>query len=80
MALPQLALTLPALTNYHVQIVTRLASGYPVLYVWIAITIIEDRRIRFLSREFSLSRMILTWFIMYAIIQGALFASFLPPA
>lgn len=80
LALPQLLLALPALTHYHVQIITRLASGYPALYVWVARAAVEGRTLRLLGRELALGRLVVSFFVMYAIVQGALFASFLPPA
>ncbi|KAK0384705.1 hypothetical protein NLU13_7183 [Sarocladium strictum] len=73
LAASQTALALLAITNYHVQIISRISSAYPVWYWWIAHSLIEsDRR--------STGRVISTFMIMYAGIQGGLFASFLPPA
>ena len=73
MALVQVVLALLAATSYHVQIITRLSSGYPVWYWWLA---------RELSKglEGKLGRRVLMFMVTYALIQGALFASFLPPA
>lgn len=36
MSIAQALLALLTITSYHVQIVTRLASGYPVWYIWLA--------------------------------------------
>ncbi|KAL9106527.1 MAG: hypothetical protein Q9227_008442 [Pyrenula ochraceoflavens] len=36
LALPQTAITILMVTYSHVQIVTRIASGYPLLYYWLA--------------------------------------------
>ena len=70
-ALPQAALAVLALTSYHVQIVTRLASGYPVWYWWLAHSIYQgDRRAGGVVR----------WMVMYGVVQAGLYASFLPPA
>ena len=77
---PQIALATLALTSYHVQIVTRLSSGYPVWYWWLASLILEDRKTSFLGRKWSLGFIISRWMVIYAIVQGGLFASFLPPA
>ena len=69
----QLFIAVLAITNYHVQIITRLASAYPVWYWWIASSLLgqTDQKSGF---------MIATFMIMYAGVQGSLFASFLPPA
>lgn len=73
MALSQVILSLLAITSYHVQIITRLASGYPIWYWWLA-------RILGHGKTSSLGGKVVVFMIMYATIQGALFASFLPPA
>ncbi|KAI1322733.1 glycosyltransferase family 76 protein [Xylariaceae sp. FL0255] len=72
-AVPQLVLALLAITNYHIQIITRISSGYPLWYFWLA---------ALLSRQATAGygQGIVLFMIMYAGIQGALFASFLPPA
>lgn len=81
LAIPQMFLAVLALTTYHVQIITRLSSGYPVWYWWLAHVIVEDdRKILLLGRRIKLGASIVKWMVMYAIIQGGLFASFLPPA
>lgn len=69
-AMPQLVLALLAITNYHVQVITRLASGYPLLYIWLAEQISKSARPNWTVR----------YFIIYGLIQAGLFASFLPPA
>ena len=79
-AVPQAVLTLLALTSFHVQIITRIATAYPLLYVWMARAIVEARTIRILGKDRDLSKGLIRWTIMYGIIQGGLFASFLPPA
>ena len=73
MALAQTALTVLALTSYHVQIITRISSGYPVWYWWLAASLNNGRKAK-------LGNGIVMFMVMYASIQGALFASFLPPA
>ena len=72
-ALPQAVLAVLAITNYHVQVITRLSSGYPVWYWWLACAIIDRTQ----SLRPSL---VVRWMTMYGMIQGGLFASFLPPA
>ncbi|KAI1118189.1 GPI mannosyltransferase 2 [Nemania sp. NC0429] len=73
MASVQLILTATAITNYHVQIITRVSSGYPLWYWWLA-NLLSD------GRTAGTGKNIVLFMIMYASIQGALFASFLPPA
>ena len=80
LSLPQITLAVLALTNYHVQIITRLASGYPVWYWWLATTICRDEKLASLQRSWNVSQIATRWMVMYAVIQGGLFASFLPPA
>lgn len=71
LAVSQLLLTLLTLTTAHVQIITRISSAYPV-WLWYATVpstkgnVIVGNLARFM--------------VMYAVIQGGLFASFLPPA
>ena len=79
-ALPQIILAILALSTYHVQIITRLSSGYPIWYWWIARLIVEDRAIDFWRRRVKPSAWIVRWMILYGVIQCGLFASFLPPA
>lgn len=79
-AIPQLILSGLALTNYHVQIITRLSSGYPVWYLWLTSIILEDRKLNLVGRKWRLGRGLIRWIVLYALIQGGLFASFLPPA
>ena len=72
-ALPQAVLAALAVTNYHVQVILRLSSGYPVWYWWLALSMLRtDRAV--------ISRCIVQAMVMYAMIQGCLFAGFLPPA
>lgn len=71
-AVPQLLLVLLTLSTAHVQIITRLASAYPV-WLWYITTIVRGQ-----GKQHSLS--LIRYMVMYAIIQGGLYASFLPPA
>ncbi|KAI1178328.1 GPI mannosyltransferase 2 [Nemania sp. FL0916] len=73
MAVAQLILTALAITTYHVQIITRISSGYPLWYLWLA-KLLSD------NKTASTGKNIVLFMVMYASIQGALFASFLPPA
>lgn len=70
-ALVQSVLALAALTSFHVQIVTRVASGYPLWYAWVARGVEERKR---------WGQWVVRWAVMYALIQGVLYAGFLPPA
>ncbi|ORY13076.1 GPI mannosyltransferase 2 [Clohesyomyces aquaticus] len=80
LALPQLALAVLAATNFHVQIVSRLASGYPIWYLVVAKWAIDRRSSQGPAKQEVLSQWVIRWMIMYSVIQGILFANFLPPA
>lgn len=80
LAIPQMILAVLSLTTYHVQIITRLSSGYPVWYWWLASMIVENRGSHLLGRKRKMGKLIVRWMVAYALIQGGLFASFLPPA
>lgn len=73
MAAAQTLLVLFALTSHHVQIITRLSSGYPIWYWWLARALVD-------GQKSGVAGGIVVFMIMYASIQGVLFASFLPPA
>ncbi|KAL7926687.1 glycosyltransferase family 76 protein [Trichoderma austrokoningii] len=73
LAVVQTLIATLAITNFHVQIISRLSSGYPVWYWWIAGSLGGDKYRKVASR-------IVVFMVMYASIQGGLFASFLPPA
>ncbi|KAH7151727.1 GPI mannosyltransferase 2 [Dactylonectria estremocensis] len=72
-AASQTILAVLAITNYHVQIISRVSSGYPAWYWWVASCIMDKERQRW-------GYAITIFIVMYASIQGALFASFMPPA
>jgi len=86
LAILQLVLVSIVFTTANVQIITRIASGYPLLYIWIAQQIqSEQQEIMKVARANSrmgegYAQMITRWMFMYALIQGGLYASFLPPA
>lgn len=78
LAVPQGLLAALALTSYHVQIVNRISSGYPVWYwylVCIGLEGLQDPRKNYRGLDFAAQAM-----IAYALIQGVLYGSFLPPA
>ena len=78
--LPQLVLVILALTSYHIQIITRLSSGYVVWYWWLAHIMVEYQHLDLFGRKWNVSKAVVRWMVMYALVQGGLFASFLPPA
>ncbi|OHW97780.1 GPI mannosyltransferase 2 [Colletotrichum incanum] len=77
MAAAQVLLSVLAITTYHVQIITRIASGYAVWYWWVAGCLLDDGAD---GKRRDLGGKTVTFSVMYAAIQGVLFASFLPPA
>lgn len=79
LALPQLTAAVVILLCSHVQIITRLSSGYPLIYLWLASKLVDGTGAK-ISHEKKWSKGIIRWTVMYAMIQGGLFASFLPPA
>lgn len=82
LAMPQVVLALAAFTTYHVQIINRLSSGYPLWYIWLASIIAaptEEAQVDLAKRRRTAGMMVKLMAI-YAIVQGGLFASFLPPA
>lgn len=73
-AAPQLVLATLAVTSYHVQIITRISSGYPYWYLWLSlVNSLGAYRPQMLKG-------VVTWMVLYAAIQAGLYASFLPPA
>ena len=80
LSIPQITLAALAFTTYHVQIITRLSSGYPVWYWWLAWCIYEDQGVSLAGLKVKPAPWIIRWMVLYAMIQGGLFASFLPPA
>lgn len=73
MVFAQVLLVVMAFTSYHVQIITRLSSGYPAWYWWLAACLRSPK-----TR--AMGSGLVVFMIMYASIQAVLFASFLPPA
>jgi GPI mannosyltransferase 2 len=82
LAIPQVFLALAAFTTYHVQVINRLSSGYPLWYIWLASMIAaptEEAQVDLVKRRRTAKLMVKS-VAVYAIVQGGLFASFLPPA
>lgn len=73
MAFAQVSLVVLAFTSYHVQIITRLSSGYTAWYWWLAACLKN-------SKTSGMGSGLVVFLVMYASIQAVLFASFLPPA
>lgn len=86
LALPQLILAGLAITTFHVQIVNRISSGYPVWYLILAIAMhpepgageVRGRSVISLCSRYA--EWLVRASVMYAIVQGGLYASFMPPA
>lgn len=81
LAAPQGILALLALTSYHVQIINRIASGYPLWYWYLAYLVSGNwgqipPSIQH-SRTFTSA---VQGMVAYALVQATLFGSFLPPA
>ncbi|OAG12245.1 GPI mannosyltransferase 2 [Paraphaeosphaeria sporulosa] len=80
LALPQLILAITAATNFHVQVINRLSSGYPVWYIATSGWMIARESVAQKTKVFEGSKWICRGLIIYALVQGSLFANFLPPA
>ncbi|RAK98570.1 DUF409 domain protein [Aspergillus ibericus CBS 121593] len=84
LATPQIILTVMVFFCNHVQIITRLSSGFPVWYVWIAALIVDSHTASSSAKghlkRSGYGRIIVQYMVIYAAVQGVLFASFLPPA
>jgi phosphatidylinositol glycan class V len=78
LAVPQGLLAVMAFTSYHVQIINRISSGYPLWY-WFLVTSAVDTASS--SPKLSRTLVIAVYsMVAYAMIQAVLFGSFLPPA
>lgn len=80
LALPQLVLAILVLFFNNVQIITRLSSGYPLWYIWLAKQIFNSDDFGQKDKSFVKSLHLVRFMVMYAVIQGGLYAAFLPPA
>jgi GPI mannosyltransferase 2 len=91
-AVPQFLLAVLALTSYHVQIITRISSGYFVWYFWLAALLMETSNFVSTDNSQSPKKLIATelglfsptevirYMVLYAAVQAGLYSSFLPPA
>jgi phosphatidylinositol glycan class V len=80
LALPQLVLAVAAMTSFHVQIVNRLASGYPTWYMMVATWLVDQQGVSGSKVSHRRSQWVIRGMLVYALSQGMLFANFLPPA
>ncbi|CAI7581430.1 unnamed protein product [Penicillium pancosmium] len=80
LAVPQGLLAIMALTSYHVQIINRISSGYPLWYWWLVSTAMDGLQGPRKSQSRRLFSVAIQAMVGYALIQGVLFGSFLPPA
>ena len=71
LATSQLLLTFLTFTTAHVQIITRISSAYPV---WLWYSTVSSEKGNAVVGNLT------KFMVMYAVTQGGLFASFLPPA
>jgi phosphatidylinositol glycan class V len=80
--MPQVVLALAAFTTYHVQIINRLSSGYPLWYIWLASIVAApaEQAQAALIKDRKTVQLMVRAMAIYAIVQGGLYASFLPPA
>lgn len=65
LAVPQLALAVLVLTNQHVQIITRISSGYPLWYWWLASRLLDRCPVRFAKWDISME-WVVRWMVLYA--------------
>lgn len=92
LAAPQIVLAILAATSFHVQIINRISSGYPIWYIVLAIAIDDqspklecghsrsEHYYPFRQLRGRLPRLTVQGFVLYAVVQAGLFSSFLPPA
>lgn len=71
LALSQLVLSVLTSTTAHIQIITRVASAYP-LWLWYLAFLYRNKSV--VVQSFA------SFMVIYGLVQAGLFASFLPPA
>jgi GPI mannosyltransferase 2 len=82
LAITQGLLAILAVTHYHVQIINRISSGYPLWY-WYVVSLAFTRRESgkvVSSGRCALFHAVTQTMAAYALVQAVLFGSFLPPA
>ncbi|RAR02547.1 glycosyltransferase family 76 protein [Stemphylium lycopersici] len=80
LALPQLLLAITAVFSFHVQIVNRIASGYPIWYMVVAAWVADSPRTSSTKGPLRKAQWPVRGIVLYSLVQGMLFANFLPPA
>ncbi|RAL17107.1 DUF409 domain protein [Aspergillus homomorphus CBS 101889] len=80
LAVPQVVLAVLTFFNHHVQVITRMSSGYPVWYLWLACLLLQARSSKEDGGRNRKANLTVNYMVVYALVQGVLFASFLPPA
>ncbi|CCG81249.1 Putative uncharacterized protein [Taphrina deformans PYCC 5710] len=66
-------LTFITFTSAHAQIITRMSSAFPRIYLYLAQMLLQDERRGIWSH-------VVVFFVLYGMIQAVLFGAFLPPA
>ncbi|KAL7775022.1 hypothetical protein CFE70_005938 [Pyrenophora teres f. teres 0-1] len=69
-----------AVTSFHIQIVNRIASGYPMWYLVIAQWLVDSQSTDRTEKPSPKAQWIIRGFVVYSLVQGMLYANFLPPA
>ncbi|KAL1965050.1 hypothetical protein VTN77DRAFT_6110 [Rasamsonia byssochlamydoides] len=81
LAITQGLLAIMALTSYHVQIINRISSGYPLWYWYLASLALDKTKP---SQPTPAGRHLFSaatqGMVIYGLVQAVLFGSFLPPA
>lgn len=86
LAVPQILLALMATTSFHVQIINRISSGCALWYIVLAVLVADCDDSRGPQRQGLLrllrgrKEVLVRVIIGYAVVQGGLYATFLPPA
>ncbi|RAH44779.1 DUF409 domain protein [Aspergillus brunneoviolaceus CBS 621.78] len=82
LAVPQVVIAVLTFFSHHVQIITRVASGYPIWYVWVACLLLRGGSATEEGGGWYRkgSSLVVNCMVVYALVQGVLYASFLPPA
>lgn len=80
LALPQILLMCASIVSYHVQIITRLSSGYMVWYWWVAYQMSAGGRVEEGKEGANWPKWVVRYMVVYGVVQSVLFAGFLPPA
>jgi len=86
LAIPQIILAALAVTNFHVQIINRISSGCALWYLVLAILVADresdgpQRGMLALLGGGKRRQTLVRVMVGYAIVQGGLYAAFLPPA